>query len=209
MDPTRLPPRLRTYAAQLQKLSLRTGTPLTSLALSFAILHELTAIVPLVGIYWGARAWGVGEKMKDYWPDTNVGNTEEGKQSDGLSETATSQNAGVIKETLARWTKEGERRVARVGARYGILGFEKGQSVTEQDMHKLGGKVAVEVANGAFAYVVVKVCTLSLARNMILMNVVLMRRSALTGSLTSAHWRITVFRTCVLENDAATSYEGL
>jgi hypothetical protein len=209
MDPTRLPPRLRTYAAQLQKLSLRTGTPLTSLALSFAILHELTAIVPLVGIYWGARAWGVGEKMKDYWPDTNVDNTEEGKTNDGLSERSTSQNAGMIKETLARWTKEGERRVTRVGARYGILGFEKGQSVTEQDMQKLGGRVAVEVANGAFAYVVVKVCTLSLAHNVVLMVVILMHRSALTGSLTVAHWRIIVFRTRVLKNDAATSHERL
>jgi len=208
MDPTRLPPRLRTYAAQLQKLSLRTGTPLTSLALSFAILHELTAIVPLVGIYWGARAWGVGEKMKDYWPENNASNTGE-ERTDASSQRTTSQNAGIINETLARWTKEGERRVARVGARYGILGFEKGQSVTEQDMQKLGGRVAVEVANGAFAYMVVKVCTLSLAHNVVLMYFILMHYSALTGPLTGAHWRITVFRTRILKNGAATSHEKL
>lgn len=158
MDPARLPPRLRTYAAQLQKISLRTGTPLTSLAVSFAILHEVTAIVPLVGIYWGARALGVGEKMKDYWHDARSNNKDEQSQD------STPQSSGVINETLSRWAQEGERRVARVGARYGILGFEKGQSVTEQDMQKLGGRVAVEVANGVVAYMVVKVYTLLIQR---------------------------------------------
>lgn len=153
MDSPRLPPRLRAYASNLQKVSLRTGTPLTSLAVSFAILHEITAIAPLVGIYWGARTLGVGKRMKDHWNSTNAH-----KQTEGHSESQEASTSNVLSDALAHWTKEGERRVARVGARYGILGFEKGQPVTEEDMEHLGGRVAIEVANGAFAYMVVKVC---------------------------------------------------
>jgi hypothetical protein len=56
---------------------------------------------------------------------------------------------------------------------------------------------------------VIKVCILSLAHNVVLMDFILMHCSASTGPLTGAHWRITVFRTRVLKNDAATSHEKL
>ncbi|EUC59370.1 hypothetical protein RSOL_311660, partial [Rhizoctonia solani AG-3 Rhs1AP] len=39
--------RNRPYAQALQRLSARTGTPLSSLVVSFGILHEVTAPVPL------------------------------------------------------------------------------------------------------------------------------------------------------------------
>jgi hypothetical protein len=150
----KLPSRLRSYTAALQKLSARTGTSLTSLTVSFAVLHELTAIVPLVGIYWGARAFGVGDKMTRYFTEMNASQATD--DAHGAHDTPTI-SGGKFNETLRRWSAEGEQRVARVGARYGILGFEKGQKVTEEDMKALGGRVASEVANGAFAYMVVKV----------------------------------------------------
>jgi hypothetical protein len=58
---------------------------------------------------------------------------------------------------------EGERRVEKVGRRYGIFGFEKGSTVEdEQGPHELARKVknsgaGEKVANAIAAYVVVKV----------------------------------------------------
>lgn len=150
----KLPSRLRGYSAALQKISLRTGTSFTSLAVSFAVLHEVTAIVPLVGIYWGAQAFGIGDKMTKYFTETNA--SHDANEAQGTHDGAPVSSGGKFNETLRRWSAEGEQRVARVGARYGILGFEKGQKVTEEDMKALGGRVASEVANGAFAYMVVK-----------------------------------------------------
>ncbi|KAF7351145.1 hypothetical protein MSAN_01677000 [Mycena sanguinolenta] len=54
---------LSRYRDALAAVSARTGTPLSSLVLSFGILHELTAIVPLVGIFYTARTLGVGERV--------------------------------------------------------------------------------------------------------------------------------------------------
>ena len=49
--PPQLPssPRLARYFPRLHALHLQTGVPLSSLAISFLILHELTALIPLVG----------------------------------------------------------------------------------------------------------------------------------------------------------------
>lgn len=154
--PPRLPSRLQGYTAAIQKLSLKTGASVPSLAVSFAILHEVTALVPLVGVYWGARTFGIGDKMTTYFSSQDshqpaVENGQETESSESISTTG-----GIFNDTLRKWTKEGEARVARVGARYGILGFTKGQKLTEDDLKQLGGRVASEVANGAFAYMVVK-----------------------------------------------------
>ncbi|KIM27499.1 hypothetical protein M408DRAFT_24439 [Serendipita vermifera MAFF 305830] len=154
--PPRLPSRLQGYTAAIQKLSLKTGASVPSLAVSLAILHEVTALVPLVGVYWGARTFGIGDRMTTYFSSQNshqpgVQNGQETESSESISTTG-----GIFNDTLRKWTKEGEARVARVGVRYGILGFTKGQKLTEDDLKQLGGRVASEVANGAFAYMVVK-----------------------------------------------------
>jgi hypothetical protein len=161
MEPSprnRLPGGLKPYTAAIQNLSLRTGTPLPSLILSFGILHEVTAIVPLVGIYWGARVLGIGDQMTAYLSPQKASRQHQ-PSTEGLEDAGSA--GGWFDEKLRKYTKEGERRVARVGARYGILGFTKGQKVTEEDIQRLGGRVASEVANGAFAYMVVKVSNIS------------------------------------------------
>jgi len=151
--PPGVPSRLKKYTAAIQKLSLRTGTPLPSLILSFALLHEVTAIVPLIGIYWAARAFRIGDKMTAY---LSLQRTSQNSSEDKGSETS-STNERFVNEALRRWMREGEARAARVGARYGILGFTKNQEITEDDMQRVGTRVASEVANGAFAYMAVKV----------------------------------------------------
>jgi hypothetical protein len=54
------------YKNALSSLAARTGTPLPSLIVSFAILHEITAIVPLAGLFFGAKYLGVGERLVEH-----------------------------------------------------------------------------------------------------------------------------------------------
>ncbi|CAE6360997.1 unnamed protein product [Rhizoctonia solani] len=69
--------RNRPYVQALRRLSARTGTPLPSLILSFGILHELTAIIPLIGVFFGARALGAGDKTVELLPTEWVQEGEE------------------------------------------------------------------------------------------------------------------------------------
>ena len=98
------------YRAALEAVSQRTGTALPSLIASFAILHELTAIVPFIGLFFGARALGLGE--------TFVGFIR--AETDGPA-----GDESWIRRQCRAWMDEGERFANRVGRRYGIWGFEK------------------------------------------------------------------------------------
>lgn len=51
------------YKDGLNPLSTQVKTPLPSLIFSFVLLHELTALVPLVGVFYRAKKFGVGEKI--------------------------------------------------------------------------------------------------------------------------------------------------
>jgi hypothetical protein len=135
-------PRFAPYKNALTALSVRTGTPLPSLILSFAILHELSAIVPLVGIFFAARGLGVGERVVNQFVHRPQ-----------------PENGGWMTGQFTQWLDEGEQWAGRVGRRYGIFGFEKGQPVSQgDDTHRLSGKLAGDVANAVLAYGAVKVC---------------------------------------------------
>src|SRR4051794_39876839 len=54
------PSRFSKFIPRLTALSTRTGVPLPSLVLSFAVLHELTAIFPLLLFFFAFQAAGVG-----------------------------------------------------------------------------------------------------------------------------------------------------
>ncbi|KAH7333744.1 hypothetical protein B0J17DRAFT_136280 [Rhizoctonia solani] len=69
--------RNRPYAQALKRLSARTGTPFASLVVSFGILHEVTALVPLVGVFLGARAVGAGDRAVELVPSEWVTEGEE------------------------------------------------------------------------------------------------------------------------------------
>ncbi|KIJ65938.1 hypothetical protein HYDPIDRAFT_174729 [Hydnomerulius pinastri MD-312] len=142
MSSARPPSRFAPYRNALTALSARTGTPLSSLVVSFAVLHELTAIVPLVGIFFAARGLGVGERI------VNQFTIDEHAQSNAP--------AGWMTSRVRQWVDEGEQWAGRVGRRYGIFGFDKGQPANQGVSHQLSGKLAGDVANAVLAYGAVK-----------------------------------------------------
>ncbi|KAG2130791.1 uncharacterized protein EDB93DRAFT_1094706 [Suillus bovinus] len=133
--------RFAPYRNAFTAISGRTGTPLSSLIVSFAILHELTAIVPVVGIFYAARSLGAGE---------HVVNAVALKRGDSIDDQS------WVNTQLISLVDEGERWAGRVGRRYGIFGFEKGELVDQARTSDLPGKLAGDVANAVLAYGAVK-----------------------------------------------------
>jgi hypothetical protein len=116
-----------------------------ALALSFVILHELTAVVPFGGAFYAARALGLGEQLVESIQDDEM-------------------RPAWARDTARRWVDEGGAFVARVGTRYGIWGYEKRapgeRAPPEADAHlraQAGSKIVGDVANAVVAYTVVKV----------------------------------------------------
>lgn len=154
---TAIPPsnsKLAPYRQALAAISQRTRTPLPSLIVSFAILHELTAIVPVAGFFFGARALGVGEGIVGALAPRH------GAESASTGITAKVRDSWMG-ERFREWMVEGEARAERVGRRYGWFGFEKGStpvalSAEEQSTHGqesvlVSGKIAGDVANVVLA----------------------------------------------------------
>ncbi|ODN96557.1 hypothetical protein L198_04272 [Cryptococcus wingfieldii CBS 7118] len=140
------PSLLDRYTPYLTSLSQRTGVPLPSLGLSFLALHELTAILPVLGFYYLFASFGVGAGLV-VWV-SEVGHEEE---KEGW------------KRWVKEWYEEGVAKVDRVGRRYGVLEYEKqehkveGSGETAVDSVKTGGaKAAEKVADAVAAYVLVK-----------------------------------------------------
>ncbi|KAI9568763.1 hypothetical protein HD554DRAFT_2021461 [Boletus coccyginus] len=124
--------RFAPYRNALAAISTRTGSQLPSLIVSFAVLHELTAIVPLVGIFYAARGLHVGERVVNQ-----------------LTRDA-GQPTGWVAGQLSQWVDEGEKWAHRVGRRYGVFGFEKGTGIPAD--HGVGHHLAGDVANAVLAY---------------------------------------------------------
>jgi hypothetical protein len=136
------------FLPQLERLSQRTNVPITSLAFSFALLHELTALLPLVILFFVFQTIGAGSAIVQW-----VG---------GVSEDREAQVQGFDwRGRVGSWLEEGERRAEKVGRRYGIFGFEKGSQVEQNKsdvvQERKGMRAAGSVTNAVAAYVVVKV----------------------------------------------------
>lgn len=137
--------RLAPYKAALEAISSRTRTPLSSLAVSFAILHELTAIAPLVSVFFLARTFGVGEHAVNFVRKE----ISEGERD----------NDAWLREKGRKWIDEGEQWTGRVGRRYGIFGYPKTIKGSESEMNtteQASNSVVGDVANAVFAYGVTK-----------------------------------------------------
>lgn len=154
-------PKLAPYRQALAAISQRTRTPLPSLVVSFAILHEFTAIVPVAGFFFGARALGVGESIVGaFAPPSGDAVTSTG--------VATQVRDSWLGERFREWMVEGEARTERVGRRYGWFGFEKGSkplpsleggsATRSPESIWASGKIAGDVANAVVAYALTKVC---------------------------------------------------
>lgn len=133
-------PRFEPYKRALQAASQRTGTPLPSLIFSFAALHEITAVVPVVTVFYACRALGAGDAVVEYL-----------KNSDGAT-----RAEGVRGEALAKASKyleEGELRAARFAKRYGLWGADGSDTTRGNETYNIAG----DMANAAVAYGVTKV----------------------------------------------------
>lgn len=144
--PRKLPRKLATYTPALARLSARTGVPLPSLLASFLVLHELTALVPLVVLFYLFSALGAGSAFL-HWLHS-IAKTATGEE---VEEGPFASAAHVVRG----WYDEGARRVERVGRRYGLFGFEKGSKADGDGT--VGREAAGAVADAVAAYVVVKV----------------------------------------------------
>lgn len=149
--------RFARYRQTLAAISARTGTPLPSLILSFGILHELTAVVPVVAIFYGAKTLGIGERV--------VSSIIEDTQANdfGVEATTASQSNAQLtwaKQKMKTWVEEGDRWAIRIGRRYGIFGYEKRAPGTVDDVEEMAkAHIAGDVANAVFAYGATKVRT--------------------------------------------------
>jgi hypothetical protein len=153
-------PHFAAYRNALKAISARTGTPLPSLLVSFGILHELTAAVPLIGVFYGARSLGIGEGIIAIVVQDGAGSVHNSHVSDPHP-----IPAQWVREKCKAWVDEGEHWAGRIGRRYGIFGLEKRISGAESDtaidlkaksVHT-SGQIAGDVANAIVAYGVTKV----------------------------------------------------
>ncbi|GLB37719.1 putative hypothetical protein FLILHELTA [Lyophyllum shimeji] len=133
------------YRNALTALSARTSTPLPSLILSFGILHEITAIVPLVAVFYGSRTLGIGEGLIGVIVSKDPA--------------APSTEDDWLRGTVRTWVEEGDAWAGRVGRRYGIFGYEKrtpGAPEPPVESSQPSGRIAGDVANAIVAYGVTK-----------------------------------------------------
>ena len=138
------------YKNALGSLAARTGTPLPSLIVSFAILHEITAIVPLVGMFFGARYLGVGERLVEF--------VRAETHTDAVSSNRPPTTEWVRKK-VGTWIDEGEVRAERAGRRYGIFGYPKtpkGVKYEPTAEDERGPGVTGDFANAVLAYTATK-----------------------------------------------------
>lgn len=147
--------RFAPYRQALNALAERTRTPLPSLIFSFAILHELTAIVPVVGIFFAARTLNVGERVLKSFPDKFT-NEVKYHPSDG--------EGSYVQRMEAQWWYEGRQMAERVGRRYGLFGFPKKGTQRAMDVAETEQQESVlikagpDIVNFIFAYLATKVC---------------------------------------------------
>jgi hypothetical protein len=153
----------------LRDLSKRTGVPISSLGVSFLLLHELSAVVPVVGLYFLFDALGAGQALVDWIRSTGGLGAEADIGEIQSSVESNSGGAGVLSDTVSKWYDEGERRVEKVGRKYGFWGFEKGSMAVDGAASEgTGTNAAQGIANAISAYVVVKVGSAMLYVNLII-----------------------------------------
>ena len=141
------------YKNALASLAARTGVPLPSLIVSFAIVHEVTAIVPLASIFFGAKYLGVGERLVGF------------VRAETHTETAPSDQSSATewaRRKVGTWIDEGEVWAEKVGRRYGVFGYLKTPKGVkfEPTEGERGPGVAGDVANAVVAYTATKVSEL-------------------------------------------------
>jgi hypothetical protein len=119
------------------------------------ILHELTAVLPVIGFYFLFSSLGTGLGIIQWLNRT----TETGCPDEEDGQEATHPNGwrGWVKG----WYDEGEAKIGKVGKRYGLWQDENTDSGSGVVTTSGGRRAGEGVANAISAYVVVKVCSIS------------------------------------------------
>lgn len=157
---------LSSFRARLTQLSASTGTDLASLTASFLLLHELTAIIPLVCFFYLFGFLGVGEEICR-WLE-NVSAEEDISDKSVAVVKGPAGTLDWVQHKVAGYFEDGMTRGERYARRKGWWGFEKGSqdemtttindgsdvaTSTNEGRNKLAG----QFANAVAAYVVTKV----------------------------------------------------
>ncbi|EPQ30172.1 uncharacterized protein PFL1_02288 [Pseudozyma flocculosa PF-1] len=133
----------------------RNGTDPASMVVAFGLMHELTAIVPLVLLFYLLSALGAGEATLNWLQ----GGEEKDSGGDGSV-----QEAGLVAGYIRAWIDEGMVRAERYGRKMGFFGFDRDGNVegtaAETDVSDDASKRADELigsfANAVAAYALVK-----------------------------------------------------
>lgn len=135
--------RLQRALTQVRSIARKNGTDAPTMVASFLILHELTALVPLVVMFYVFGALGVGTAVLTWL----LGDAQDG-----------SENAESLSARFRAWARLKEERFERYCRKRGYLGFEKQDPETIDAANDLGKSVqlAGSFANMVAAYILVK-----------------------------------------------------
>ncbi|KAF8305837.1 hypothetical protein DL93DRAFT_2120778 [Clavulina sp. PMI_390] len=139
------PERFAKYRDALQALSKSTRTPLSSLVVSFAVLHEVTAIVPVVGLFYACRALNAGPTVVDY--------VATHQQNMNAADGSTKFQSSVL-NYAGDLVEQGQTRATRFARRYGLWGKEGASQEQNAEVQNTidTRSLAGDLANAALAY---------------------------------------------------------
>ncbi|MCO5562923.1 hypothetical protein L7F22_016559 [Adiantum nelumboides] len=135
----------------VRQAAKRSGTDPASMVISFMVLHELTAILPLIAIFYILCALGTGASVMQWLLDA--------------SDTQSTQESGMMmgmRASLRDYIQEGMQRAERYGRKKGWFGFEKGSQVEDVEVdgqikaNPNAEAIAGTFANAVAAYAITK-----------------------------------------------------
>ncbi|KAI8454005.1 hypothetical protein BY996DRAFT_7121520, partial [Phakopsora pachyrhizi] len=135
-----------------------------SVTLSFLVLHELTAIVPLIVIFLILNSTGTGKTLYDYIQSTLLSiPAEEGLNNDQDGDKQSQSRDGdllsVLRSKLTGVFEEGSRKIERLSQKYGQRGSKEVRSDGSNGVEHFKASEVVNggmVASGLVAYLFVK-----------------------------------------------------
>ncbi|KAK0549983.1 Serine--tRNA ligase, mitochondrial [Tilletia horrida] len=122
--PSKPPTRFQSSLAQIRALAQRHGSDPASLIASFMVLHELTALIPLLILFWLFELLGAGQSFLAWL-----------EGDDGSAQQSADPDTQGWKNVVNGWVQEGIKRAERVGRRYGLFGIEKGSKSSATQAH--------------------------------------------------------------------------
>ncbi|KDN52699.1 seryl-tRNA synthetase [Tilletiaria anomala UBC 951] len=151
---------IRSAITHVRALAERTGTDPASLVMALLILHELTAVLPLVVLFYFFSFLGIGATVLHWlFPGLMQLDTDAVDKATFGSGAAEPVQHFWLTAKLQDWLDEGMKRAEKYGRRKGYFGFQKDVAPTDED--QATGAGASKVLAGAFAdavaaYVIIK-----------------------------------------------------